>query len=134
MLGRLAASQVPEITRYGSWFVAGAAIAAGAVVLGMTAARSASQARWLAILAGLVLAPCFPTTVGITFAKYRPEIYGSIFGMIFAMAMLGGAIVPKVIGNLARGSSVQRSLRLLVPACVLFALLVILLGQIHTTG
>jgi len=133
MLGRLGASQVPAITEYGSWFVAAAALAAAAVVLLMTVARSAPQARLLAVLAGLLLAPCFPTTVGITFAKYRPEIYGSVFGIIFALAMLGGAIVPKAIGNLAKGSSVQRSLRLLVPACLVFAILVILLGQIHTT-
>jgi fucose permease len=133
MLGRLAASQVPAITEYGSWLVAGAALAAAVVVLAMTVARQAWQARLLAVLVGLLLAPCFPTTVGVTFAKYRPEIYGSVFGIIFALAMLGGAIVPKAIGNLARGSSVQRSLRLLVPACLVFAVLVILLGQIHSS-
>jgi fucose permease len=133
MLGRLVASQVPAITEYGSWLVAASALAAAVVVLAMTVARQAWQARLLAVLVGLLLAPCFPTTVGVTFAKYRPEIYGSVFGIIFALAMLGGAIVPKAIGNLARGSSVQRSLRLLVPACLVFAVLVILLGQIHSS-
>jgi len=133
MLGRLGASQVPAITEYGSWMMAGAAVLAALVVLLMIVAWQPWQAAVLAVLAGLVLAPCFPTTVGITFAKYRPAIYGSVFGIIFAMAMLGGAIVPKLIGNLARGSSVQRSLRLLLPTCVVFAALVIVLGQIHTT-
>jgi fucose permease len=133
MLGRLGASQVPALTEYGSWIIAGAALLSTAVVLLMMIARRPWQAQLLAIISGLALAPCFPTTVGITFAKYRPEIYGSVFGIIFAMAMLGGVIVPKLIGNLAKGSSVQRSLRLLLPACVLFAVLVIVLGQIHTT-
>jgi fucose permease len=133
MLGRLAASQVPAITEYGSWMMAGAAMLAALVVVLMIVTRQPWQAALLAVLAGLVLAPCFPTTVGITFAKYRPAVYGSVFGIIFAMAMLGGAIVPKLIGNLAKGSSVQRSLRLLLPACVVFAVLVIVLGQIRTT-
>jgi fucose permease len=80
------------------------------------------------------LGPCFPTTVGITFDKFSPEVYGSVFGIIFAAGMLGGAIAPKAIGNLAKNSSVQKSLKLLVPACILFAILAIILGKIHATS
>lgn len=134
MLGRLVASQIPMITEYGSWLMAVAALLAAVVVMTMTVARSASQARLLAILAGLLLGPCFPTTVGITFDKFSPEVYGSVFGIIFAAGMLGGAIAPKAIGNLAKNSSVQKSLKLLVPACILFAILAIILGKIHTTS
>lgn len=130
MVGRLAASQIPAITEYGSWFVAGASLIAAVVILAMTVAGSALQARVLAILAGLALAPCFPTIVGITFDKYSPEIYGSIFGIIFAMAMLGGVIVPKAIGGLAKGSSVQKSLKLLVPLCVLLIILAFVLVRV----
>jgi hypothetical protein len=68
--------------------------------------------------------------VGITFAKYRPEVYGSVFGLIFAGALLGGATVPKAIGNLSQGSSVQRSMMLLVPLCLLLATLVLALGML----
>jgi K+-transporting ATPase A subunit len=38
--------------------------------------------------------------------------------------------MPKAIGNLARGSTVQKSLRLLLPLCVLQAILAIVLGWI----
>lgn len=130
MLGRLIASQIPAITAYGSWFIAGAALVAAVIILAMTVSKSAVQAQVLAIFAGLAFAPCFPTTVGVTFAKFSPEIYGSIFGIIFAIGLLGAVIVPKAIGNLAKGSSVQKSLRLLLPACVILIILALILGRL----
>jgi len=129
MVGRLVASQIAVITQYGSWFVAGAAVIAALVILAM----AKSGAIWtsaLAVCAGLAFAPCFPTIVGVTFAKFSPEVYGSIFGIIFAVGLAGAVIVPKAIGNLAKGSSVQKSLKLLVPACVILIILALVLGKL----
>ena len=130
MVGRLIASQIPAITTYGSWFIAGAALIAAVIIFAMTVTKTATQAKVLAVLAGLAFAPCFPTTVGVTFAKFSPEVYGSVFGIIFAVGLLGAVIVPKAIGNLAKGSSIQKSLRLLVPACIVLLVLAIMLGYI----
>ena len=130
MVGRLIASQIPAITAYGSWFIAGCAVVAGVVILAMTVSKSVLQSQILAILAGLAFAPCFPTTVGVTFAKFKPEIYGSIFGIIFAVGLLGAVIIPKAIGNLSKGSSIQKSLKLLVPACVVLIVLALVLGKL----
>jgi fucose permease len=130
MAGRLIASQVPAITEYGSWFIAGAALFAALIILAMTVSKSVIQAQVLAILAGLFFAPCFPTTVGVTFAKFEPAVYGSVFGIIFAVGLAGAVIVPKAIGNLAKGSSVQKSLKLLVPACILLIILALVLGRL----
>jgi len=129
MAGRLITSQVPAITRYGSRIIAGVMLAAAAIILGMTVARKARQVPVLAALSGLMLAPCFPTTVGIVFSKH-PEHFGSVFGVIFAGAMLGGSVAPKTIGNLARGSTLQKSLRLLIPVCVLVAAFALVLGAL----
>lgn len=38
--------------------------------------------------------------------------------------------MPKAIGNLAKGSTVQKSLKLLLPLCVLQVILAIVLGMI----
>lgn len=130
MAGRLIASQVPAITEYGSWFIAGAALVAALIILVMTISKSVMQAQVLAILAGLFFAPCFPTTVGVTFAKFEPAVYGSVFGIIFAVGLLGAVIIPKAIGNLAKGSSVQKSLKLLIPACVFLVILALVLGRL----
>jgi hypothetical protein len=130
MAGRLIASQIPAITEYGSWFIAGAALISALIILTMTVTKSVRQTQVLAILAGFAFAPCFPTTVGVTFAKFEPAVYGSVFGIIFAIGLLGAVIVPKAIGNLAKGSSVQKSLKLLIPACVALVILALILGRL----
>jgi fucose permease len=129
MVGRLIASQIQFITVHGDLIIAGAALVAGVIILGMTK----SGAIWTSALvacAGLAFAPCFPTTVGVTFAKFEPAVYGSVFGIIFAVGLLGAVIVPKAIGNYAKGSSVKRSLKLLVPVCVALIVLALILGKL----
>lgn len=130
MVGRLIASQMPAITEYGSWYIAGAALLATVVILAMMFIENVSLAWVLVILAGLFFAPCFPTTVGVTFAKFSPEMYGRIFGIIFAVGLLGAVIVPKAIGNMAKGSSVQKSFKLLVPVCIALIALALILGNV----
>jgi len=129
MAGRLITSQVSSITEYGSWFIAGAALIACLLILAM----GRSGAIWtsaLAVCAGLSFAPCFPTIVGVTYSKH-PENFGSVFGIIFAVGLLGAVIIPKAIGNLAKGSSVQKSLKLLIPACIALIVLAIILGKVE---
>ncbi|MCJ7778879.1 MAG: MFS transporter [Sedimentisphaerales bacterium] len=128
MAGRLITSQIGSITEYGTWFVAGAAVIAGLIILAM----GRSSAIWtsaLALCAGFFFAPCFPTIVGVTYSKH-PENFGSVFGIIFAVGLLGAVIVPKAIGNLAKGSSIQKSLKLLIPACVAMIVLALILDKI----
>jgi fucose permease len=123
MAGRLGASQITGITTYGYWYIAAASLVATATLVFMSVAKSAGQARVAAILGGLSLAPIFPTIAGVTQAHFSSKVHGSIIGIIFLMGFLGASIAPRVIGGLAKGSSVQRSLRLLVP---LAALLIVL--------
>jgi len=119
MAGRVIAGFIPQITNVGGWVIAGAAVAATLIILAMTVAKKSSMAWILAALAGLAFAPCFPTTVGVVFSQFTPNVYGSIFGIIFAIGLAGAVIVPKAIGNMAKGSSVQKSLRLLAPLCAI---------------
>lgn len=128
MLSRFLASNVPVITEYGAWFVSAAGLASGIVILAMIRTASPLQVGILAILAGFIFGLSFPTTLGTTFAKFPKEVRGSVFGIIFAVGLLGSVIMPKAIGNLAKGSSVQKSLRLLLPLCVLQIILAIVLG------
>jgi len=134
MIGRLITSQLPALLNFnlaasGHYVIAGCAVVAIIVIFLMTVSKSTGLAWVLAALAGLIFAPCFPTTVGVTFSKFTPAVYGSIFGIIFAVGLAGAVIVPKAIGNLATGSSIQKSLKLLLPACVLLIVLAIVMGQ-----
>jgi fucose permease len=128
--GRLIASQVTGLTLYGGWFVAAAAAVAALLIVWMTWTRHAAVAWLLVFVVGLATAPIFPTIVGITFGKFSPEVYGSVFGIIFAGALLGGATVPKAIGNLARGSSIQKSMLLLAPLCAILVVVALVLRRL----
>ncbi|MBW1811909.1 MAG: MFS transporter [Deltaproteobacteria bacterium] len=130
MAGRLGASQIEAITKYGSYVIAGAAVVAGVAIVLMMQTKNRSMAQILAVLSGLAFAPCFPTTIGVTFSKFDSSIYGSIFGIIFAVGLAGAVIIPKAIGNLAKGSSIQKSLKLLLPACALLLVLALVLGPL----
>jgi fucose permease len=128
MVGRLIASQIQFITTHGDVIIVLMALIAGLVILAMTK----SGAIWTSALvacAGLAFAPCFPTIVGVTYSKHS-ENFGSVFGIIFAVGLAGAVIIPKAIGNLAKGSSVQKSLKLLIPACAILVVLAIVLGRL----
>jgi MFS transporter, FHS family, glucose/mannose:H+ symporter len=131
MAGRLIASQIATITTHGSWIIAGAALVTCLVILGMMK----TGAIWTSVLAacaGFAFAPCFPTIVGVVNSKH-PQNFGSVFGIIFAVGLAGAVIVPKAIGNLAKGSTVQKSLKLLIPACIVLVVLAIMLGKVKGT-
>lgn len=135
MVGRLATSLIParigfDLTANGGWVIAGAAVVAAIVIFLMMTCNKGAKANILAMLAGLAFAPCFPTTVGVTFSKFTPEVYGSIFGIIFAVGLAGAVIIPKMMGNVAKGASIQKSLKLLLPACVILIILAVILGQL----
>ncbi len=130
MLSRFLASNVPFITEYGAWFVSAAGVVSGIIILQMIKASSVIQVIVLSALAGFVFGLAFPTTLGVTFAKFSKEVRGSVFGIVFAIGLLGSVIMPKAIGNVARGSTVQKSLKLLFPLCVLQVILAIVLGWI----
>lgn len=127
MIGRLVSSQIPILTEIGSQVIFGGSVLTLLIILGMTGTKSIVQSRVLAFLAGFFTAPIFPTTVGVTFAKFSPEVYGSVFGIIFAVGLLGATIVPKVIGNMSRGYGVQKGMRLLIPVCLLLVVLAVFL-------
>ena len=97
------------------------------VILGMTRGKSVGLAWLLVFLSGLFCAPNFPTIVGVTFSKTDPAYAGSIFGTIFAVGLAGAVILPKIIGNLAKGSTIRAGLRILIVMCVILIVLALVL-------
>jgi len=82
------------------------------------------------LLAGIAFAPIFPTIAGITFAKFDPSLYGSIFGIIFSVGLLGGTLVPKFIGDLSVGSTVQQSLPIAAIMAGILLVISLFIGQV----
>lgn len=112
MVGRFMTSAVKNLTKIGVTLIAVAALVSVGTILTMIMTSSAGLATAAVILTGFVFAPIFPTIVGVTFAKFEPRLYGSIFGIIFAVGLLGGTFVPQIVGSLSAGGSVQQSLQI----------------------
>ncbi|MBP1635472.1 MAG: transporter [Acidobacteria bacterium] len=112
MVGRFITSAVKNLTSIGVTLIAAAALVAVGSILVMIMTSSSTLAGAAVIVTGLVFAPIFPTIVGVTFAKFEPRLYGSIFGIIFALGLLGGTFVPQIVGRLSEGASVQGSLQI----------------------
>jgi fucose permease len=112
MVGRFATSAIKNLTAIGVRLIAGAAVVATLAIITMITTSSGSVAVACVALAGLVFAPIFPTIIGVTFAKFDPSLYGSIFGIMFSIGLLGATFVPKIIGDLSTGGSVQASLKI----------------------
>lgn len=123
MAGRFFTSTIKNLTAIGSKIISVMALVALAAIVLMIVVNSPILAIIAVFLVGLAFAPIFPTIVGVTFAKFDSSLYGSIFGIIFAVGLLGGTFVPKFIGNLSVDSTVQQSLWIAaVMAAILFVI------------
>jgi fucose permease len=121
MVGRFLTSIVKNLTAIGIRLIASMSVIAMASILLMIVTRSTALATLAVVVTGLVFAPIFPTIVGVTFAKFEPRLYGSIFGIIFAVGLLGATFVPQIVGSLSMGATIQQSLLIvLAMAAALF--------------
>ncbi len=120
MLGRITASQVVKRVR-GPLLVVGCAMGAIFGLLLMALAHSFIMATAGIILVGFTYAPIFPTTAG-TASTYFPRIFGTAFGLLMTFALLSGAVVPRVIGNVAQHHSVRTGIWILVVTATLLTL------------
>ncbi len=110
MVGRFLTSTVKNLTKIGVTVIASAAVVSAGAILVMINTSTPALATVAVRLTGLAFAPIFPTIVGVTVATFEPRLYGSIFGIIFAVGLLGATFVPKIVGTLSVGATVQQSL------------------------
>lgn len=123
MAGRFITSAVKNLTAKGPKLIIFMSFLSLLSIVLMMVAKGPVLAIIAILIAGLAFAPIFPTILGITFSKFDPGLYGSIFGIVFSFGLLGGTFIPKIIGNLSVGSSVQHSL--LIIALMAASLLII---------
>ncbi len=94
----------------------------------MVAAKTPTAGIVGTVLTGLALGPIFPTLVGVTFSKsaaIEAGIAGSVFGWIFAIGLLGGTLIPMLIGKLSAAGTIRQSLK---AAVVVAAVLIVFSG------
>ena len=96
----------------------------------MVSAPSPAVGIFGTLLTGLALGPIFPTLVGVSFAKTNAiaaGTAGSVFGLIFAIGLFGGIIVPMLIGKYAASLNIRQSLKI---ALGVAAVLVVVSGAL----
>lgn len=131
MIGRFLSASVKNLTAMGSKLIIVASLIALVAILLMVVAKGPALGIFAVILAGLAFAPIFPTLVGVTFGKFDPSLYGSILGVMFSIGLLGGTLVPKFIGNMSVGSTVQQGLMI---AAVMAGILLVISLFIGSVG
>ena len=105
MLGRLMAAQLLLFVRKTQLVMAsavGAVLGAGILI----ATRSVLMLTMGAIVLGLSYASVFPTALGIAGDAYQ-KMAGTVFGLLFAIALLGGMTFPWVMGQIAVATNVR---------------------------
>jgi MFS transporter, FHS family, glucose/mannose:H+ symporter len=117
MVGRIIASQVVKRVR-GPQLVLGCSCGAIAGLVLMALAPNLATAAAGVILCGLCYAPIFPTTAG-TASTYFARIFGTVFGMLMALALLSGAVIPPGIGYVFQHQSVRAGIWILAGIAVL---------------
>ena len=105
MLGRLAAAQLLGFARKTQLVIASAlGSVAGAWIL--IASESTLTLMVGAIVLGLSYASIFPTVLAIAGDAYQ-KMAGTVFGLLFAIALIGGMTFPWAVGRLAEAANVR---------------------------
>ncbi|NIA29743.1 MAG: MFS transporter [Actinobacteria bacterium] len=130
MLGRFLTSAVKNLTAMGAKLITWTSLVSLLAIIVMIFAKGPALGIVAVLLVGLAFAPIFPTIVGVTFSKFDLSLYGSIFGIIFAVGLLGGTFVPKFIGNLSVGSTVQQSLPIVAVMAAILFIISLFIGRV----
>jgi len=132
MMGRAISSRLVLKWKPSTMILASAVGAAAGVVV-LLAAQTQFMAGVGIAIAGLSFASVYPVTLG--FAGSRFEAYsGSVFGILFAIALVGGMILPWAVGQLAQVHGLRASLAIVIGNCAMIFLLQLAISARTGTG
>jgi len=130
-IGRFLTSMVKNLSQIGTFVVAGGALVVVGSVMIMVCTANPKLTTLAVLITGLAFAPMFPTIVGVTFSKYDAGLYGSIFGIIFSIGLLGSMILPKLIGSISVNKTVQQSLPITAIMAGVLLIIALLMGRAY---
>ncbi|MBN1561541.1 MFS transporter [candidate division KSB1 bacterium] len=129
MAGRFIAAGYKKITEKGTTVIVIVSLLSIIPMLILALTQNGTLTIIAAILAGLTFASVFPTVLGITFSKYNPQYYGSIFGMIFAIGLGGSSLVVNRIGAVGTNIGLQKAFIIPVVVAVLLVVVSLFMGK-----
>ncbi len=107
-------------------FISGIGSAAGCVVL--VASTSLFTMAVGAVIVGLSFAAIYPTTLAIAADHYQ-RLAGTIFGLLFAVGLLGGMSFPWAIGHIAERFGMRAGMILPLAGAVMITILVSVIAR-----
>ena len=132
MMGRVISSRLVMRSQPSTMIFGSAAGAAAGVVI-LLAAHSQLIAGVGIAIVGLSFASIYPVT--LAFAGSRFEAYsGSVFGILFAIALLGGMTLPWAVGQLAQLYGLRAALAIVIGDCIMIFLLQVLTSTMSRAG
>jgi len=121
MLARVISSRL-LLRVQGPLVVAGSALGSAAGVTVLLLAGTVTVAALGVVLIGLSFASIYPTILGLAGSRFE-EYSGTVFGILFAIALTGGMTLPWTVGQIAQ----TRNLRLALSLPALNALMIFVL-------
>ena len=112
LFGRLAASQI-LISVSGLTVTLAASVLMAILTFAMLQTRNPTAAWIFTFLAGMAMAPVFPTTVALLGDAF-PRMTGTAIGIAITSSWIGLAVSSRVIGSIAGGDSTRLKKALLV--------------------
>ena len=129
-LGRFGTSAIKNLTAIGTKVIVGMAALSVVMIVIMSVAASPVLVMLAVFVTGLAFAPIFPTIVGVTFSKFEPGVYGSVFGVIFAVGFLGPTFLPYVIGRASEAGSIQQAMPIAAVVAGVLCVIGLLMGVV----
>jgi len=121
MIGRVVSSRLVLRVKPSTMILASSVGAAAGVVVLLAAQTEFMAAAGIAI-AGLSFASIYPVTLGLAGSRF--EAYsGSVFGILFAIALVGGMMLPWSVGQLAQSHGLRAALAIVIGNCAMIFLL-----------
>jgi len=124
LVGRIIAAQILQQVD-GKTVLTGAAALMAITTFLMLRSTSAGMAQGLVFLAGLAMAPVFPTTLGVVGAKFTGDTAATAIGVAVTFGWFGLAVSSPIIGGIAGADpkGLKKAL-LVIPAASLAMFLV----------
>ncbi len=127
MMGRLiSAAFVNRIGKNRLVLTSGIGSAAGAAILWMS--RSLGMLALGAVVIGLSFAAIYPTTLAMAADRYERNA-GTIFGLLFAVGLLGGMLFPWALGHISQSAGVRAGMVLPLIGAVMITILVLVIAK-----
>ena len=132
MLGRvLGAKLLERMTKERLIFVSAIGSAIGTVVLIGSPSIAVMGAG--AVIVGLSFASIYPTTLAIAADRYQ-RLAGTIFGLLFAVGLIGGMLFPWAIGHLSEHFGLRGGMLLPIFGAAMITLLAVRVRSIPPAG